>query len=290
MDKNLKGYTKRRIRNNFFGDLLRKSITNWIILANVIVFVIVFFMIQYLGLEKTLSLVALQTNGFLSGKIWTVLTSMFVHFELWHLLANMVSLYFLGNFVEKLIGKKRMIWFYIISGIFAGLFYVFLSYCFGTSPLGMRLVGSPETYAVGASGAIFALLGLLALLTPKYPVYLIAGPIVAIIIQAILPNLISAQGILSIADIVISAYVLIAIFSMLSQSRSLIKIGLPVKMKLWVLPIVAIVPLIVIGLFVELPIGNTAHLGGLIAGLIYAGYLRNKYKKKTSLMVEYFSE
>jgi len=61
-------------------------------------------------------------------------------------------------------------------------------------------------------------------------------------------------------------------------------------MKLWVAPIIAIVPLVLIGLFVDLPIGNSAHIGGLLIGLLYAFYLRKKYKRKTALIVDYFSE
>ena len=56
-----------------------------------------------------------------------------------------------------------------------------------------------------------------------------------------------------------------------------------------VLPIVAIVPLIIVGLFVSLPIGNTAHLGGLIAGLGYGFYLRKKYPRKTRMISQQFS-
>jgi membrane associated rhomboid family serine protease len=38
-----------------------------------------------------------------------------------------------------------------------------------------------------------------------------------------------------------------------------------------------------------LPIGNTAHLGGLLAGLGYGFYLKNKYKNKTRYIGKYFS-
>ena len=62
------------------------------------------------------------------------------------------------------------------------------------------------------------------------------------------------------------------------------KIAVPVGMPFWLLPIIAIVPLVIIGLFVQLPIGNTAHLGGLLAGLIYGLYLRMKYKKKVEVL------
>jgi membrane associated rhomboid family serine protease len=166
-----------------------------------------------------------------------------------------------------------------------------LSYSFSGFAIGGRLFGGLDTYAVGASGAVFALLGLLAVLIPKYPVYLITGPIIALIIEAILPGFVSSQSILSITSTIISIYVLFCVFSLISFPGSFLrKISIPVKMSLWLAPIIAIVPLVLIGLFVDLPIGNSAHLGGLIIGIIYAFYLRNKYKKKTSLIVDYFSE
>ena len=58
---------------------------------------------------------------------------------------------FIGNFVEKLIGKSRDLWLYLGGGLFAGLFFVLIA--FGTG-------GELNIYAVGASGAIFALGGL----------------------------------------------------------------------------------------------------------------------------------
>jgi membrane associated rhomboid family serine protease len=69
------------------------------------------------------------------------------------------------------------------------------------------------------------------------------------------------------------------------------KFALPIEMPLWLLPIVAIVPLILIELIpgIDLPIGNMAHLGGFLFGAAYGLYLRIKYKKKTALIAEYFS-
>ncbi len=274
-----------------FLNFFKKSATNWIILINVIFYFILFFLIKSFGSEQVLPYIALQSNEFFSGKIWTLLTSMFSHIELWHLLANMFSLYFIGNFVERLIGKKRVVWFYLISGIFAGLFYVFLSHFFGISLIGGRLFGNPATYAVGASGAVFALLGLLVVLIPKYPVYLISGPIIALVLDSILPVFISSQGVLSIVSVAVTIYILLCVFSLISFPDSFLrKISIPIKMKLWVAPIIAIVPLVLIGLFIDLPIGNSAHVGGLILGLAYAFYLRKKYKRKTALIVDYFSE
>ena len=87
-----------------------------------------------------------------------------------------ILLYSLGGLCERIIGRKRFLWFYIISGIFAGLLFVFLAYFFGANDLGARIFGSPIAYAVGASGAIFAIAGLFVMLTPKLRFVLIFLP------------------------------------------------------------------------------------------------------------------
>jgi membrane associated rhomboid family serine protease len=152
-----------------------------------------------------------------------------MHGGLFHLFANMVSLLFIGSLVEKILGRRRYLYFYLFSGLFAGLFFVISS---------LFIVSDLNTFAVGASGALFGLIGILVLLTPNLPVFLMFIPI-------------------------------------------------PVKMKyagpgmlvlLWFISVAG-----------NVPIGNMAHFGGLIVGLVYGVYLRNKYKKKTEHLKRHFS-
>lgn len=268
--------------------LRRLSITNWLIIINIIIYLLV-VILKVVGFPESsiFSVFALSANTLFSGAVWTLLTSMFTHFWLPHLLFNLISLFFVGNFLERIIGRKKFLWFYLISGIFAGIFYSVLSFYFGTSELGERIFINPSIPSVGASGAIFGLAGLLAIITPFMRVYLIAGPIFALILQSSLSTIVNPQ-ILSLINFFIAFYIFLSIFSMFSFNPVLRKIGLPISMPFWILPIVAIVPLVIIGLFVELPIGNTAHLGGLIAGFAYGSYLRIKYKRKTQLLQNYF--
>lgn len=76
---------------------------------------------------------------------WRLLSSMFLHAGFVHLALNMLSLYFLGAFAEESFGRGRFLALYLISGIASGIAYLY----FGdfTKPV------------VGASGAIFGLLG-----------------------------------------------------------------------------------------------------------------------------------
>jgi len=273
-----------------FNKFNLSSMTNKLIITNVIVFVLVWLLSIIFKQYNIINFVALQPITILSGqRLWTLLTSMFTHFTFWHLFVNMVSFYFIGNFVENLIGKKRVIYLYLISGLFAGIFWTLVSNFLGVNPILMRIFGDPTVYGIGASGALFGFVGVLALLTPKIKVYMIAGPIIAIIIQYILIAIFPVNSaILGIINIIVTIYFIVAITSMLSLNSNLKKYSLPLEMPMWALPLVSIIPLIIVALFMDLPIGNMAHLGGLLAGLAYAYYIKTKYPRKTKMMSNQF--
>ncbi len=119
-------YNISQQRNNFFGNL---SFTFWIVGINFLVFLIALISV-YIN-QDNIKYFALQPNYILQGKyLWTFITSMFTHLGSWHLFVNMVSLLFIGSLVEKILGKKRYLWFYLISGLVAGLFFFLLSVLF----------------------------------------------------------------------------------------------------------------------------------------------------------------
>ncbi len=272
-------------KRKFFDSL---SLNTIFIIINILLFIVFTILISL----KTLSIndIALNPSYVLAGKnLWTFLTSMFMHANFFHLLVNMFSLFFVGSLVEKIIGRKRYFWFYMLSGIFAGFVYAAFAYFFGGSMLGARVFGSPDTLAVGASGAIFGLAGLLAVMIPRKKVYLVAGPLFAIILQAIFNMAFPSSPFLGVLDIIVTIYIFVAIFSMFSFNQRSIRIGLPIEMPFWLLPIIAIIPLIVIGLFVELPIGNMAHFGGLVVGLAYGFFLRKRFRNKSAYIRQRFS-
>jgi rhomboid protease GluP len=92
-----------------------------------------------------LALGALVPAAVAAGKVWLLLSSMFLHSGFIHLALNMLSLYFLGSFVEQAFGKGRFLALYLSSGLAGGIAYLYF--------------GAFEEPAVGASGAIFGLLG-----------------------------------------------------------------------------------------------------------------------------------
>ncbi|MEM4271637.1 MAG: rhomboid family intramembrane serine protease [Candidatus Pacearchaeota archaeon] len=262
-------------------------ITWQLILLNLFCFFVSF--ILWLAYPASIGLSALVPANIIAGKyFWTLVTHMFLHSGFFHLFFNMFTLFYLGSFCERIIGRKRFIRFYLISGVLAGLLAALTAGLFGFG-LGERIFGAPETVMLGASGAIFGIAGILSIITPRKKVYLIAGPLLAIVLQSILEFFFDSSTIFALLNVLIMIYIFISIFSMFSPDERRRKIALPVAMPFWIVPLIAIVPLVVIGLFVPLPIGNVAHFGGLIAGLAYGTYLRMKYANKIRIIERHFS-
>jgi len=158
----------------------------------------------------------------------------------------------------------------MVAGIIGGLFFIGASF----------LLNNLQTSAVGASGAIFGLLGVLAVLVPYSKVYLIVGPLLLILVEVIFSNILPVN-IMSVLSLLINFLIILMIFSLFSFNPKLRRIAVPLELPMWLLPIIAIVPLTIIGYFFPLPIGNSAHIGGLVAGLVYGFILRRKFPNKT---------
>jgi membrane associated rhomboid family serine protease len=255
---------QRGLRRSIWGALLSNvSMVWWLIIINIAIYIVELILV--ISYPDSINYFALNAENILQGKyLWTLLTHMFSHISFFHLFVNMFSLWFVGGFVEKLIGRKRFIWFYLIAGVFAGILSVLLAGLFGYG-LWERILGSPAIPMLGASGAIFGLVGLLAVIVPRARVYLIAGPLIAIIAESILGMFVKSAVIMGILGFAVNIYIILSLLMMFSFSPGTRKLILPIEMPFWLLPFVAIIPLVVIGLFVFLPIGNVAHFGGLIS-------------------------
>ncbi|MEK6910995.1 MAG: rhomboid family intramembrane serine protease [Nanoarchaeota archaeon] len=268
---------------SFLGSIFSLvSFSNRLIALNVIVYFLFFFIGFFT--KNFDRLIFLYPEDIIQGKnLWTLLTSVFMHGSIFHLFVNMITLFFLGNFSEQIMGRKKFITLYLLAGLVGGLFYVLGSFIGSHITSLANVLGTLDVPAVGASGALFGLLGLLAVIVPRFKVYLIAGPIIVIIISFIAESFLPA-GIGSFVSLLASILTFVMIFFMFSSNPKRRKYAVPVGMDMWLAPIVAIVPLVVISFFVPLPIGNTAHFGGLVVGLIYGIVLRLKYPKKIQLL------
>jgi membrane associated rhomboid family serine protease len=87
---------------------------------------------------------------------WTIVTSMFVHDGIWHILVNMLMLYFFGSYLLGLLGEVKFLIVYLVGGLVGNLLFF--------------LLGDEYVTVVGASGAIYAIMGTLAVMRPRLKV------------------------------------------------------------------------------------------------------------------------
>jgi membrane associated rhomboid family serine protease len=130
--------------------------TLYIIAANIL-----FFAAGYI-VKPLQAYMALNPAAFLSGYVWQLVTYMFAHENLSHLLVNMLGLFFFGTQVERSMGSKEFLLFYFMTGILAGVvsLVIFIA------------AGAWNTFLLGASGAIFAVLLAFAIVNPDAMIYL----------------------------------------------------------------------------------------------------------------------
>ena len=108
------------------------------------------------------------------GRAWTLITAIFVHASLIHLLGNMIFLYVFGNTLESVTNAKRMLTVFFVGGI--------LSF-----PLSLPFF-PPDATFVGASAAIFTLAAVVMLLKPLRFSWLLLMPVGMVAIVYFLYN------------------------------------------------------------------------------------------------------
>ena len=92
-------------------------------------------------------------DGVSDGAYWQLITSVFTHEQVWHIAFNMLALWFLGPQLEMAVGRTRFLALYLLSGLAGSTLVYWASGEFSTT--------------LGASGAIFGLMGALLVLAVK---------------------------------------------------------------------------------------------------------------------------
>ncbi|MGH2328026.1 rhomboid family intramembrane serine protease [Campylobacter taeniopygiae] len=110
--------------------------------------------------------------SFFKGDYWQILSSMFLHSGLTHLILNMIMLFQFGSILERYLGKIYFLLVYFIGGILCSLLSVVYIYFFDSN-----------VNLIGASGAICVLMGYFAFLDRKSTL----GIIVAILLMSFIP-------------------------------------------------------------------------------------------------------
>ncbi len=109
----------------------------------------------------------------LAGHFWTPFTYMFMHAGVFHILFNMLWLYWIGQIFEEYLGNKRTIGLYLLGGLTGAIFFIAAYNIFPF--FASVLAGST---VVGASASVMAIIVATATLLPDYSISLILiGPV-----------------------------------------------------------------------------------------------------------------
>lgn len=114
------------------------------------------YITQYLALPASATTLITQP--------WRLVTYMFVHFQGFHILFNMLWLWWMGRPVEDTLGSRNFAVLYLGAGIGGGIVHLLLSGVMGAAP------------TIGASGAVFGIMVCFAVLYPRQPIMLLLLP------------------------------------------------------------------------------------------------------------------
>lgn len=175
-------------RDNALNQLI---ISNALVWAVLIIFQAVLFLAQSReAYTLVLRQLALSSDGLvLLRHPWTLLTYAFVHENFFHILFNMLNLYWFGQIIREYLGDRRLVSLYVL-GALAGAVFFLLAYNF--LPVLRPLVGQP---VIGASASVTAIIVAAATLLPDYTFMLFIVGAVKIKWIAVVVVLISIAGI-----------------------------------------------------------------------------------------------
>ena len=111
--------------------------------------------------------------GTLFTQPWTIVTYFFTHFDFFHVLFNMLFLYWFGRIIQEFLNSKRVISLYVLGGLFGGFLYIFI---YNLIPFYSDRVA--ESMMLGASAGVFAIVVGAAVFMPNYTFFLLfLGPV-----------------------------------------------------------------------------------------------------------------
>jgi len=142
-----------------------------VIIATVAIFLVQFFLQAFRVVNLAAYLGVRADRVVLHAWVWTIVTYMFLHGGVFHILFNMLALYFFGTQMEGVLGRRRFLVLYFGGGVVGGLAYVALQVF--TS----NFFAQPCVPAIGASAAVMAVLVLCAIYFPNQLVFFFFVPI-----------------------------------------------------------------------------------------------------------------
>jgi len=153
-------YSTRSYAQSYLSDRLPRGLRA-LLIANVAVFLLQ-WLAELTGFAAVFTPFELQPIAVVRlFFVWQLVTYMFLHGGIWHILFNMLALWMFGRELESTWGTQRFLQFYFFCGIGAGVCVVIANYLFG----------DPRTATIGASGAIYGILLASAVLWPDRIIY-----------------------------------------------------------------------------------------------------------------------
>ncbi|HIX43279.1 Rhomboid protease gluP [Kurthia sp. 3B1D] len=164
-----------------------EKLSDYVKLYPMVAFLIIINLLVYLaGLVPSIRIEILNYGAaanwlIADGEYWRIITAVFIHGGFLHILSNMFWLYVFGPELEKIAGKLRFFTIYMMSGIIGNVATYF--------------VQGPEYVSVGASGAIFGILGAFLALVyytrkifPQLRQMIVPLAVISVIITFLQPN------------------------------------------------------------------------------------------------------
>jgi len=146
--------------------------TRQLVIANVVVFFI-FLLMRYAAPQAALlgmSSFALTPVLVFHGWIWQLVTYSFLHASVWHVAFNMLTLWFIGWYLESSKGRRGLLQIYFLGAAGGALIGCLLSYTH-------LFRSSPASTTVGSDAALFAVLAAFAVLFGDLEMYMFPLPI-----------------------------------------------------------------------------------------------------------------
>lgn len=132
----------------------RARCTQILLLINFLLFLIVNVILGLIYGDTYILLLA-QDNAavLMQGEVWRLFTAIFMHAGIFHLVSNMIALFFFGVAAEQYFTRRQFLIIYLISGLIGSVFTL--------------IIMPANTVSLGASGAIFGLIGAVFLVIIK---------------------------------------------------------------------------------------------------------------------------
>ncbi len=118
------------------------------------------FILEYFALPAS--------TGLLITRPWTLFTYMFLHTSFWHILFNMLWLYWFGRIFSQYLSQRQLLTTYIFGGLAGGLLYIL---AYNLFPVFSEVL--PQARALGASASVMGIVAAISLYVPNYTIALI---------------------------------------------------------------------------------------------------------------------